>query len=251
MAAADSLEKGRPTMTKRFLLPIILCLLATSLFADSEIRQHFGLISHGNRFAVTRIDRAGDPVSRYTVLIQDENTKKSYRLESTRNFQAQTFNLRLDEIGPPHVFIEAKFRLPLHATSRSETELELRSEEAKHRSVEVTLSTHGASIKKSEADWHSIDASNAKSSLTATLPPDFVSVLNKLQGVAVVPQMAEFCVDFLAYFASNPDCRPKSGVQLVTLPPDCSFDQIHGEPCSDEQRGKVRAIMNNGKGRYY
>jgi hypothetical protein len=238
-------------MTKRCLLLIIFCLLATSLSADSEVRQHFGLKSAGNHFVVTRIDRAGDPVSNYTVLIRDEQTQKAYRLESTRNFQAQTFNFRLAEIGIPHVFIEAKFKLPLHGRNRSETALEIQSEEAKHRPVEVTLATHGASITKTEAEWHTIAASDARKSLTQTLPPEFTAIADQLQGVAVVPQLGEFCADFLAYFASVPDCRPKSGVQLVTLPPDCSFDQKHGEPCSDDQRGNVKKIMKNGQGRYY
>jgi hypothetical protein len=238
-------------MTKRSLIPIVLGLLATSLSADSEIRQHFGLMSHGNNFAVTRIDRAGDPVSAYTLLIRDEQTQKTYRLESVRNYQVQTFIYRLTEIASPHVFIEAKFALPLNAKSRSATQLELHSEEAKHRPVGVTLSTHGASITKTEAEWHSRNAADARSSLTAALPPDFLAVVNKLQAVAVVPQMIDFCADFLAYFASTPDCQLKSGVQLVTLPPDCSFDQKHGEPCSDGQRAKVKSIVKNGKGRYY
>jgi hypothetical protein len=238
-------------MTKRSVLATVLCLLASSSFADSEVRQHFGLTNAGNHFAITRIDRAGDPVTSYTVLVRDEQTHKAYRLEGTRNFAAQTFSFRLAEIGGQHTFIEANFKLPLKSRSRADTQMELRSEEARHRAVDVTLSTHGASMTKPEAEWRSAGASPARNSLIATLPADFAAIVNQLQAVALVPQMADFCADFLAYFASNPDCRPKSGVQLVTLPPDCSFDDTHGEPCSDDQHGRAKGILKNGKGRYY
>lgn len=237
-------------MTKRAFSAVFL-LLASPLMADPEIRQHFGLMAHGDRFSITRIDRAGEIQSTYTVLITDELTQNLYRLVATRNYQAQTFDFQLTDLQSPRNFISTKFKMTLRSKTRSESRAELRSSAAQHSPVQVTLSTHGASVTKSEMEWRTADAAASKSVLTSTLPGDFKLVIDKLQRVAVVPQMFDFCADFLAYFASTPDCRPKSGVQLVTLLPDCSFDQKHGEPCSTSQHASAGRALRGGKGRYY
>lgn len=228
----------------------ILVIVAMSALA-SETRQHFGLTTTAHdRFAITRIDRVSDAETRYVVLVRDEQTNMNYRLEATRNFRAQTYEFRLTDLQARDTFIAARYKLPLTSRSQSETRAEL--PRAAGRPVDLTLSAPGVSITKTEAEWHSpAIASAAKNQLLGRLPAAFATVIDRLQAVAVVPQLADFCADFLGYFASAPDCRPRSGVALTTLPPDCGFDATRGERCSEPQLDRAKRIRSKGQGRYY
>jgi hypothetical protein len=237
-------------MKKTITAFLFLAVSSYSLFA-AEMRQHFAVVNGGDRFEVTRIERHDPNVVDTTVLVRDAVTQRIYRLESNRNYEAQTFDLRMTDVEAPKLFVAIHFKLPFTATSLKETKAEFQAPDLRSRAVGVRLSAPGGSIEKSEKEWHSAAAASAKTTLLRELPSAFQGAIDRLQNVAIVPELNEFCADFLGYFATTPDCRLTSKVRLETLPPDCAFDAKYGQPCSTAQLQQAKAVRTRGHGRFY
>jgi len=92
------LKENRVKRNPGFALVVVLMTAAVAQ-AQTESRQRFVVINGDVKFNVTRIERIGEIHSATIVLVRDESDGKSYRLESNRNYSAQTAEYRLIDLA--------------------------------------------------------------------------------------------------------------------------------------------------------
>jgi hypothetical protein len=215
-----------------------------------ESRQHFAVHNGTAKFTVTRIDTTGEQRSSAVVLIRENATGRKYELRSERNYAAQTADYRFVDAASGE-YVAAHYKLPLKAVTRSETAAELRAAARTTAVVHMTLATARASEQLDEVSWRTEAKSrDAKRRITGTLSPEFVQTMARLQAVLSVPPLVDFCHELISHLQSG-GCGPNKTVRLATLPPDCSFDEAHGVPCSNVQRQRAQAIRKSGTGSRY
>lgn len=229
---------------------VAVLMMAAVAQAQTESRQRFAVINGDVKFNMTRIERIGEIHSATIVLVRDESDGKSYRLESNRNYSAQTAEYRLTDLESKE-YVAARYKLPLKSKTRSETADELRAAARSTAVVNMTLSTARASETLDEMSWRTESKARAsKVKVKGTLSPGLVSVLGRLQTVLSVPPLGDFCYELVSHLQSG-GCDPDPAVRLATLPPDCAFDAANGEPCSKEQNQRAQDIRKAGRGNRY
>jgi hypothetical protein len=226
-------------------------LVAGAAQADTtETRQRFMVVNGDVKFTVTRVDRTSETLSSTTVLVIDEKTRKAFRLESKRNYAAQTADYRFTDVVSKE-YVAARYALPLKAKTRSETAVELQRAAGTTAAVDMTLSTGTAAETLDEMSWRSETRSRrAKEKVRGTLSTSFTAALEDLQTVLSVPPLSDFCYELVSHVQAG-GCEPNPLVRLATLPPDCGFDAAQGEPCSKEQRKRADDIRKAGRGNRY
>ena len=237
----------------RRLFPFTLALLvAASTFARpaTEQRQRFRVTLGSSAFTVTRIDSIGEALTTHTAIILDESSGKTYRLQSIRNFAAQTGEYRMTDLAS-NAWVSARFDIPMEGRTLETTANESRKQAKSGRTLKLRLATAGASQELDEMLWRMPNASASSRNLVkSTLSPDFIRTAERVHAIASVPQLEEFCMELLTPLLGEM-CRPTGALRLATLPPDCAFDAKGGHPCSATQTQKAAAVLAKGRGLYY
>lgn len=237
----------------RRLLPLtIMLIVAVSSFARpaTEQRQRFQVTLGSYAFTVTRIDTIGETVTTHTAIVRDDSNGKMYRLQSIRNFAAQTGEYRMADLST-NAWVSAKYDIPMDGRTLQAAAAESRRQAKAGKTLKLRLSTAGASQELDEMQWRMPNASAASRNLVkGTLSAEFLRTAERLHSIASVPQLEEFCMELLTPLLGQ-SCRPTGALRLATLPPDCSFDAKGGHPCSAVQVQNAAAVRAKGRGHYY
>lgn len=231
---------------------LLAALNAASLSAGGrfETRQHFIVFGSGAKFTATRIESTSDTISRYTTLLKDESTNRLYRLEGTRNYAAGTGEYRLTDAASKE-WVAVKYSIPTKGKDRRSAQAEIAQAAKGGKALQVTMSTRGASEELDEHAWRMAATSSAhRNRIKASLSPELIAVASRLQRLASVPLLQDYCIELLAPLTAEP-CPRSADIKFAFIPPNCDFDAKFGAKCSEKQEAKAFAAAKDSRLTYY
>jgi hypothetical protein len=235
---------------------LALALLATlnivtlSAAQHTETRQHYIVFGNSAKFTATRIDSTTDTVSKYTTLLKDEGTGRLYRLEGIRNYAAGTGEYRLTDVASRE-WVAVKYAIPTAGKDRRSAQAEIAKGAAEGKAIKVTMFTRTAAEELDENAWR-IRATSAehRNRIRGSLSAGMIAAATSIQSLASVPLLEDYCIELLAPLTAR-NCPRSADIKFAFIPPNCGFDAMFGETCTEKQQKNAVAAIKGNAAKYY
>jgi hypothetical protein len=231
---------------------LAILLLASTSFVNAEkkapvteYRRHFQYFDHEkvSYYEATVVIRMSEERDEEFVLIHDEGNG-DYILSKVWTFSDQLTTSRLSDIKG-RTFIQVSYKLPLIATTRTETLAEARKNpDNTDVPALLTLETNGGRWQGLERDWQSASRlRDFRHQVRQTIDFSLIETMERMRGTLFATDEGSFFYTTVCRFALYDidlgDTEPPATVEGTSAAPDCSFDKRFGFPCSEKQLARI------------